>query len=299
MLEAVGMAEGSSKSLDGIELVAALCAAGSIAVLGLIIAFVVAEGAPALASGILTLENRWEPEYDRYGLYTLLASSIAVAVGALAISVPAGISSAVFVVEVLPPKLRDFVKVPIELLGAIPSVVYGFVGYKVIVPTISSAFGIYYGQTALAASLVLAVMTVPTILSLSSEVLASVPLEYREASLALGATKWQTIRHVVLPAAAPGVMTGIVLSMARVAGETAAILFTACFYTMKGLPTSPLDPVLTLSYYLYVLVMYKPGYLDPSEVFALALVLFALTIALTSAAFAIRAYYRRRWARWT
>ena len=286
MLEAVGMAEGSSKSLDGIELVAALCAAGSIAVLGLIIAFVVAEGAPALASGILTLENRWEPEYDRYGLYTLLASSIAVAVGALAISVPAGISSAVFVVEVLPPKLRDFVKVPIELLGAIPSVVYGFVGYKVIVPTISSAFGIYYGQTALAASLVLAVMTVPTILSLSSEVLASVPLEYREASLALGATKWQTIRHVVLPTATPGVLASILLAFGRAIGETIAVVMVAgCPQQLSGPIWNLLQPVYPMTAAIVMgMGEAEIGSLHYHALFAIGGILLAFSFAVNAAA---------------
>ena len=228
------------------------------------------------------------------GILEPIVGTLYLFAGATAIVAPVGTLAAVYAIEYSPKgKLSRLLDGALNNLAGVPSVVFGLFGFTLFCKILG------LGVCLLSGWLTLACMMLPFMVRSVEEVLKMVPESVREASLALGATKWQTIRHVVLPAAAPGVMTGIVLSMARVAGETAAILFTACFYTMKGLPTSPLDPVLTLSYYLYVLVMYKPGYLDPSEVFALALVLFALTIALTSAAFAIRAYYRRRWARWT
>jgi len=228
------------------------------------------------------------------GILEPIVGTLYLFAGATAIVAPVGTLAAVYAIEYSPRgKLSRLLDGALNNLAGVPSVVFGLFGFTLFCKILG------LGVCLLSGWLTLACMMLPFMVRSVEEVLKMVPESVREASLALGATKWQTIRHVVLPAAAPGVMTGIVLSMARVAGETAAILFTACFYTMKGLPTSPLDPVLTLSYYLYVLVMYKPGYLDPSEVFALALVLFALTIALTSAAFAIRAYYRRRWARWT
>lgn len=207
-----------------------LCALNSIAVLSLIVLFVAWEALPALLSwtGVsLTFENKWSVEHEKYGLYVLLVSSLMASMGALAIAIPVGVAAAIFVAEVIPRGLREAVRPLIELLGAIPSVLYGFVGLKVVVPMVQRLFNLYYGQTALTASIVLAVMIVPTIVSLSSEIISAVPVEYREASLALGATKWQTVRHIVLSTAMPGIVASAILAFGRAMGETVAVVMVA------------------------------------------------------------------------
>ena len=212
------------------EVITMLCALSSIAVLSLIVLFVLWEALPAFLgwTGVsFTLENRWSVEHNRYGLYVLLVSSMMASVGALSMAIPVGVAAAIFIAEVIPRGLREAIKPLIELLGAIPSVLYGFIGLRTVVPMIQRLFGIYYGQTALAASIVLAVMVVPTIVSLSSEIISAVPVEYREASLALGATRWQTIRHVVLPVAMPGIMASVILAFGRAIGETVAVVMVA------------------------------------------------------------------------
>jgi len=212
------------------EAVTMLCALNSIAVLSLIVLFVAWEALPALLgwTGVsLTFENKWSVEHEKCGLYVLLVSSLMASMGALAMAIPVGVAAAIFLAEVIPGGLREAVRPLIELLGAIPSVLYGFVGLKVVVPTVQRLFNLYYGQTALTASIVLAVMIVPTIVSLSSEIISAVPVEYREASLALGATKWQTVRHIVLPTAMPGIVASAILAFGRAMGETVAVVMVA------------------------------------------------------------------------
>lgn len=218
------------KALGVAGLITMVCALLTVSVLALIILFTIGESIPAFmgwTGAPLTWENRWTAEQDRYGLYVVLVSSAMVSVGALAISVPIGISAAVFIAEMMPKRLKDVVKPLIELIGVIPSVLYGFIGLKVLVPLIQSLFDIYYGQTALTASIVLAIMVVPMIVSLSSEVISAVPIEYREAAIALGATRWQTIKHVVLPTAMPGITASVILAFGRAIGETVAVVMVA------------------------------------------------------------------------
>lgn len=212
--------------------------------------------------------------------------------GATAIVAPVGTLAAIYMVEYAPRgRLTRLVDAAINNLAGVPSIIFGIFGFTFFCKLLG------LGICLLSGWITMACMMLPIMTRSVEEALKMIPEHIREASLALGATRWQTIRHVVLPAAVPGILTGMVLSIGRIAGETAAILFTACFYTMRGLPQTPLDPTLTLTYYLYVLVLYMPGRLEPRQVFGLALVLFLLTVALNSAAFVFRAYCRR-WRRW-
>ncbi|HDD64277.1 MAG TPA: phosphate ABC transporter permease subunit PstC [Thermoprotei archaeon] len=218
------------KALGGAGLITMICALLTVTILALLVLFTLGESIPAFMNwtgASLTWENKWTAEQDKYGLYVLLTSSIMASIGALAISVPIGISAAIFIAEILPNWAKDIIKPLIELIGAMPSVLYGFIGLKVLVPLIQDLFDIYYGQTALTASIVLAIIVVPTIVSLSSEVISAVPIEYKEAALALGATKWQIIRHIVLPTAMPGIMASVILAFGRAIGETVAVVMVA------------------------------------------------------------------------
>lgn len=227
------------------------------------------------------------------GIFEPLIGTFYLFAGATAIVAPVGTLTAIYMVEYSPKsKLTRLVDNAINNLAGVPSIIFGIFGFTFFCKFMG------LGISMLSGWLTMACMMLPIMIRSVEEILRMIPESVREAALALGATKWQMISYVILSSAMPGILTGIILSIARIAGETAAVLFTACFYTMRGLPKTPLDPILTLTYYLYVMILFKPGYLDPGEVFGLALVLFLLTTTLSSIAFAIRAYYRRRWGRW-
>ncbi|OYT52919.1 MAG: phosphate ABC transporter, permease protein PstA [Desulfurococcales archaeon ex4484_217_2] len=226
------------------------------------------------------------------GIFEPLIGTFYLFSGATAIVAPLGTLTAIYMVEYSPrSKLTRLVDNAINNLACVPSIIFGMFGFTFFCKFMG------LGISMLSGWLTMACMMLPIMIRSVEEILRMIPESVREAALALGATKWQMISYVILPSAMPGILTGIILSIARIAGETAAVLFTACFYTMRGLPKTPLDPILTLTYYLYVMILFKPGYLDPGEVFGLALVLFLLTTTLSSIAFAVRAYYRLRWGR--
>ena len=227
------------------------------------------------------------------GIFEPLIGTFYLFSGATVIVASVGTLTAIYMVEYSPrSKLTRLVDNAINNLACVPSIIFGMFGFTFFCKFMG------LGISMLSGWLTMACMMLPIMIRSVEEILRMIPESVREAALALGATKWQMISYVILPSAMPGILTGIILSIARIAGETAAVLFTACFYTMRGLPKTPLDPILTLTYYLYVMILFKPGYLDPGEVFGLALVLFLLTTTLSSIAFAVRAYYRRRWGRW-
>lgn len=172
--------------------------------------------------------TQWNPEREAsqsgpaIGALIFIVGSISISVIALAISAPFGVSTAIFMTEISPSLGKKLLQPAIEIFVGIPSVVYGWVGLCVLVPFIKKSFG-GFGFSLLAGSLVLAVMIFPTITSIAADSLRSLPLEFKEASYALGATRWQTIRRVILPAAAPGILTGIILGLARAFGEALAV----------------------------------------------------------------------------
>jgi phosphate transport system permease protein len=193
---------------------------------GLILVFLVREGAPTLFEvppGDL-LATRWYPIEGHFGLLPLITGSLIVTLGAMAIAIPLGIGMAVFISEIAPRWARDVLKPLIELLGGIPSVVLGFLGVLVLSPFLRQFLDLPTGLTALAGSLLLGIIAMPTIVSISEDALDAVPGSYREAALALGATRWQTIWGVTLPAARSGVTTAIMLGIGRAIGETMAVM---------------------------------------------------------------------------
>lgn len=168
--------------------------------------------------------STWDPNNYYFGILPLIAGTLIVVAGALLIAVPIGIFSAIHLSEYCPQKIKNIIKPIIELLAGIPSVVYGFIGLTFLVPWIASVFSLRSGQTALAGSVILSLMILPTIISLSEDAISAVPKEYKEASLALGATRFQTVWKVLLPAAISGIIASIILAIGRALGETMAVL---------------------------------------------------------------------------
>jgi phosphate transport system permease protein len=168
--------------------------------------------------------TRWYPTFDLFGLTPLLLGSILVTVVAIVIALPLGVASAVFVREVAPPWMRDILKPLIEVLAGIPSVVLGFFGLTTLAPLVRVYLDAPTGLTALTGALLLGYMALPTIISVAEDALDAVPKSYRDASLAMGATRWQTIWMVVVPAAKAGIVTAVMLGMGRAIGETMAVM---------------------------------------------------------------------------
>ncbi len=166
---------------------------------------------------------QWDPTLGKFGALSFIIGSVATTLLSVVIGAPLGLLGAIFLAKVAPVWLKNIMRPATDLYVAIPSVVYGYIGLMVLVPFLRSTFGTTTGFGVLAASLVLAVMILPTILSISTDALNAVPRPLEEASLALGATWWQTMVHVIVPAATPGILTAIVLAMARAVGETMAV----------------------------------------------------------------------------
>lgn len=208
-----------------------LLAVSSLAVLVvlLIILFTLGNSITAIKEiGILDFlfGDVWRPSGGDYGALPLITGSILVTLGSMVLAVPVGIACAIYISEIAPVKLRTTLKPVVELFSAIPSVVFGFVGMMVIVPALKVLFPDQqlFSNSWLAASIVLALMAMPTIISVSEDAIHAVPRSYREASLAMGATKWESIVKVVLPAAVSGVSAAIILGIGRAIGETMAVL---------------------------------------------------------------------------
>ena len=193
---------------------------------GLIFFFLVRQGLPALFETPLAelFGTRWYPIEGHFGVLPLLTGSLVVTVGAMAIAVPFGIGTAMFISEIAPRWAREILKPLVELLGGLPSVVLGFLGILVLSPFLRRALDLPTGLTALAGSILLGGIALPTIVSIAEDALDAVPKSYREAALAVGATPWQTMWGVTLPAARSGVLTAILLGMGRAVGETMAVM---------------------------------------------------------------------------
>ena len=169
------------------------------------------------------MSAKWDPTEGQYGALSFIAGSLAVTILAVLFGGPLGIAGAVFMAKIAPSWLTEIMRPATNLYVAIPSVVYGFIGLTIIVPFIRTYFHVSVGFGLLAAAIILAVMILPTIISISEDAIRSVPENLEEASLALGATRWQTIWYVILPAALPGILTAVILAMARAIGETMAV----------------------------------------------------------------------------
>jgi len=219
----------------------------ALASLLLIAIFIFKEGLPFIARVGLAdflLSSDWRPNEGHFGIYPLIIASLLVTLGAMIVGAPLGIACAVFLNEFVSKPVTRVIKPTIELLAGIPSVVYGFIGVVVVAPLIRSNFG-GPGLSMLCASLILGVMVLPTIISISTDVLASVPNAYREGALALGATRWQSVHMVILKAGRSGIVAAVILGMGRAIGETMAVIMVAG--NTAQIPHSPLDSVCTLT----------------------------------------------------
>ncbi|MBN2200826.1 phosphate ABC transporter permease subunit PstC [bacterium] len=222
----------------------------------------------------------WDPQSGLYGIFPMLVASLWVTLGAMLLGAPLGISVAVFLVEFVPRSVMRVVKPTIELLAGIPSVVYGFIGVMVLAPFIRSTFG-GPGLSLLAASFILGVMILPTIISISVDAITAVPASYREGSFALGATRWQTVRMVVLKAARSGIIASVILGMGRAVGETMAVIMVAG--NAVKIPHSALDSVRTLTANIALEMGYATGR-HREALFATGIVLFVVIMILNTAA---------------
>ncbi|MBN2462224.1 MAG: phosphate ABC transporter permease subunit PstC [Dehalococcoidia bacterium] len=221
----------------------------------------------------------WRPGQEQYGILTMIVGSVVVTIGSLFLAVPLGIACAILLAEVAPFKVRQILRPAVELLVGIPSVVYGLVGLVLLVPAVREIGG--NGFSVLAASIVLMAMVLPTIISISEDSIRAVPASYKEGALALGATHWQTIRGVLLPAAKSGIGASIVLGMGRAVGETMAMIMV--IGNSIVFPTSPLDPARTLTGNIAVEISYATG-IHESALFATGIVLFVFILLLNSIA---------------
>ena len=204
----------------------------SIFILGLIVVFLFREGIPifrevSLRDFLFGME--WYPTYSppSYGIWPLIVGSLIVTIFSSLIAIPLGVLAAVYISEIAPPAIKEVLKSIIELLAGLPSVVLGFFGMVIVAPWLQETFDLPTGLNIVNASMILAIMAVPTISSISEDALYAVPSEFKEASYALGATKFETIARIIIPAALSGISTAVILGMARAIGETMVVLMVA------------------------------------------------------------------------
>lgn len=273
-----------------IEKLILLCAVAATLSVGLITIFIFHSGLPVMRDyGVFNFifGSVWKPTSGQYGIFPLILGTLSVTLGALVIGIPTGIACAVFLAEVLPPKPAKMFKSAIELLAGIPSVVYGFFGLVVLVPAIRNyvlpVFQFFNPEAAttgfsiLAGAIILAIMILPTIVSISENSITAVPAEYKEASLALGANRRETITKVLIPAAKSGIISSIILGMGRAIGETMAVLLITG--NMAKVPGGVLDSVATLT----GTIAMEMSYATPTHqqaLFAVGIVLFIIIMLL-------------------
>jgi len=269
----------------------------SLIALGLIFFFILREAFPFFRSVSLVefFSRTWLPAFEppRFGALPMILGSAIVTAGALIVSVPLGLAVAAFIAEVAPGITKDIFKSVIEILAGIPSVVYGFFGLAVLAPFLQSALSLPTGRTALTGAVILAIMALPTIASLAEDALTAVPASYREASMAVGATRWQTIWRVTVPAAASGLLGAAILGMGRAVGETMAVLMVTG--NSPQLTASLLKPVRTLTAGIALEMAETPfGSLHYHALFSLGALLLLITLAMNWSAEWFRGRLARR-----
>lgn len=262
----------------------------------LIFLFLLREGVPLFFEVPLgnLAGTRWYPTFDLFGTAPLILGSILVTVTAIAIALPLGVATAVFVSEVAPGWTREILKPLIEILAGIPSVVLGFFGMTALAPVIREGLGMPTGLTAFSGALLLAYMSLPTIISVAEDALDAVPKSYRDAGLALGATQWQTIWKVVVPAARSGIVTAVMLGMGRAIGETMAVMMVTGNAARMPLTLDSLfRPVRTMTATIAAeMGEVAQGSVHYHALFGIGIVLFVLTFAINLAA--ASAIFRKR-----
>lgn len=221
--------------------------------------------------------TQWIPSANKYGILPMIVASLGATIGALLIGVPVGILTAIFIAEIAPKRISKIMSGAVELLAGIPSVLYGVFGLAIIVPTIQDIFNLPKGQSLLAVIIVLAIMMLPTVITVSETAIRAVPNAYKEGSLALGASKTETIFKVIVPAAKSGIMTGVVLGIGRAIGETMAVILVAG--NTPVIPSSIMDSVRPLTTNIALEMGYAFG-THQEMLFATGVVLFTFILIL-------------------
>lgn len=221
--------------------------------------------------------TQWIPSANKYGILPMIVASLGATIGALLIGVPVGILTSIFIAEIAPKKIAKIMSGAVELLAGIPSVLYGVFGLAIIVPTIQDVFNLPKGQSLLAVIIVLAIMMLPTVITVSETAIRAVPNAYKEGSLALGASKTETIFKVIVPAAKSGIMTGVVLGIGRAIGETMAVILVAG--NTPVIPSSIMDSVRPLTTNIALEMGYAFG-THQEMLFATGVVLFTFILIL-------------------
>lgn len=255
----VSMTKNPARKEQLVKWVLVAFALSSLLFLFLIFIFILFEGLPLFHK--IGLKNiiagsKWAPTKGFFGIFPMIVSSFLVTFGALVIGAPMGLSCAIYLSEYSGKRMKMFLKPALELLAGIPSVVYGFLGVIYIVPIVRDYIG-GSGFSLLATSIILGIMILPTIISISFDALMSVPKTYREGSFAMGATKWQTIYKVIIPAARSGILASFILGMGRAIGETMAVIMIAG--NALKIPASILDPLRTLTGNIALELAYATG----------------------------------------
>jgi phosphate transport system permease protein len=258
------------------------------AALFLVVSFIIVKGWGAVNWEFLTQVPR--DSMTKGGILPCIVGTISLGLGAIFVSLPIGVASAIYLNEYARPgKILRLIRLGINNLAGVPSVVFGLFGLAFFV------IWLKMGESMMAGVLTLAALTLPVIIGSTEEALKAVPNTYREASLALGATKWQSIYRVVIPAALPGILTGAILGLSRAAGETAPIMFTAAVFYTPHLPNSPFDQVMALPYHIYVLATAGTNIEATRPLqYGTALVLIALVLSMNLAAIIWRSKLRKR-----
>jgi phosphate transport system permease protein len=242
--------------------------------------------------------TKWYPvsEPPTFGIMPFFVSTIWITLVATAISVPVGVACAAYLAEVAPTKVRESIKPVIEILAGIPSVVMGFIGLMLLSPLVQSIFNLDTGLCGLTAGIMLALMSLPIVISVSEDALRAVPDDFRQASYALGATRWETIRHVCIPGAISGITAGIMLGVGRAIGETMTVLMVAG--GALAVPVSPTEPMMPMTAAIASGIGNAVrGGLQYQALFAIGLVLFVITLAVNLVADRVLERQKRKFTR--
>jgi len=252
---------------------------------GMIVVIIIQKGLPAINWQFLTDIPRQGMRSG--GIFPAIVGTLYLVTGAILFALPVGLLAAIYLSEYSKDNiLNRLIRLAIVNLAGVPSVVYGLFGLALFVVFFK------FGASILSGSLTLGIMILPIIITTSREALESVPQSFREVSLSLGASKWQTIRHIVLPNAIPGILTGTILGLGRAAGETAPILFTVAAFYLPRLPDSVFDQAMALPYHLYVISTQVPN-VDEKVRYGTALVLLAIVLFMNLVAIIIRYRFRK------
>jgi len=254
----------------------------------LMLGYIFRMGYSALSPGFLAEMPR--NEMTEGGIFPAIMGTLYLMLGASIVSVPVGVITAIYLTEYAKnPRVVKLIRLGVNNLAGIPSVVFGLFGLSLFVTFLG------FGVSIAAGSLTLGVLNLPVIIRSTEEALMTVPASYREASLSLGATRWQTIYRIVLPSALPGILTGIMLSLGRAAGETAPVMFTAATFFTPDLPKSIFNEVMALPYHIYVMATAGAHIQETRHIqYGTAIVLIALVLLLNLTGLVLRYRFRKR-----